>query len=201
MWKRDGWKGKGSEERKQEMSLQEKYEKEVRIDLAKELGIKNVMAIPRITKIVVNMGTGDTYKNKDVFAKVADGLGAITGQKPKVTRAKTSIAGFNLREGQPVGLTVTLRGKRMYAFLEKVISIVLPRLRDFRGIGVKGFDKFGNYTLGFSENTVFPEIDITKIDKSRGMEVTIVTSAKNKEEARKLLDMIGMPFEKANSER
>ncbi|HEX6976999.1 MAG TPA: 50S ribosomal protein L5 [Patescibacteria group bacterium] len=196
MWKANGSKGEGSKERKEVMGLQEKYEKEVKVNLAKELNIKNVMAIPKITKVVINMGTGDTYKNKDVFAKVAEGVGAITGQKPKVTKAKTSIAGFNLREGQPVGLTVTLRGKKMYAFLEKVISIVLPRLRDFRGIGTKGFDKFGNYTLGFAENTVFPEIDITKIDKPRGLEVTIVTSAKNEKEARKLLDMIGMPFEK-----
>lgn len=175
--------------------LQDKYN-QIKKDLAKELDIKNVMAIPRITKVVINMGTGETYKSKDIYAKVIADLSNITGQKPKVTKARISVAGFNLRAGTPVGLTVTLRGKRMYDFLQKVIAIVLPRLRDFRGISTKGFDKFGNYTLGFVEHTVFPEIDITKVDKPRGLEVTIVTSSKDEAGGRRLLELLGMPFEK-----
>ncbi len=178
------------------MSLVEKYQKEVKPVLAKELEIKNVMALPRVTKIVVNMGTGDTFKNKETFGKVSEGMAAITGQKPKVTKAKISVAGFNLRAGMPVGMTVTLRGKRMYAFLEKIISVILPRLRDFRGVSAKSFDRSGSYTLGFAENTVFPEIDVTKIDRPRGLEVTIVTSAREPKTARRLLELMGMPFEK-----
>lgn len=179
------------------MNLSEKYQKEIKPVLSQELGIKNVMGLPRIKKIVVNMGTGDVFKNKAVSAQLSDSLAAITGQKPKITKAKISVAGFNIRAGMPVGMTVTLRGKRMYSFLEKVISIILPRLRDFRGVSAKGFDKFGNYTLGFAENTVFPEIDVTKIDKARGLEVTIVTSASHPKAARRLLELIGMPFEKS----
>ena len=156
----------------------------------------NIMETPKITKIVVNAGIGDTLKSKEALAKIVADMAAITGQKPKITKARVSIAGFNLRAGMNVGMVVTLRGKRMNDFFEKLVKITLPRLRDFRGVKTTSFDKAGNYTLGIVDHTVFPEIDLAKVDKARGLEITIVTSAKNKEESMKLLESLGMPFEK-----
>src|SRR5260221_5633189 len=164
--------------------------------LVKEFDIKNIMAVPKLTKIVINTGIGDASKSKEIVAKITEDLAAITGQKPKITKARISIAGFNLRAGTNVGMVVTLRGSRMYDFLEKLVKITLPRLRDFRGIPTKSFDKNGNYTLGVVEHTVFPEIDLAKVDKPRGMEITIVTNMKNKNESKRLLELLGMPFEK-----
>lgn len=151
---------------------------------------------PKITKVVLNIGLKEAVHDKGVLEKASEQLAAIAGQKPKVTRAKISIANFKVRQGDPVGLTVTLRGKRMQDFVTKLISIVLPRVRDFHGVSGTAFDKKGNYTLGFTEQIVFPEIDYAKIDKIRGLEVTLVTSATNPEQSRKLLELLGMPFKK-----
>ncbi len=178
------------------MSLYEKYKTEIKGELMKEFGIKNSMAVPRLVKIVVNTGTGEALKSKDVSTKLASDLAKITGQKSKITKARASIAGFGIRAGMNVGMVVTLRGARMYDFLEKLVKIVLPRLRDFRGVALKSFDNSGNYTLGIVEHTVFPEIELANVDKPHGMEITIVTSAKDKEQSRKLLELLGMPFEK-----
>jgi large subunit ribosomal protein L5 len=176
------------------LTLKQKYEKEVKPALAKELKIANPMAVPQLVKVVVNMGTGQGFRDKEGFAKLQADLAAITGQKPKVQSAHISVAGFNLRAGMSVGLSTTLRGDKMYAFLEKLIAVVLPRLRDFRGVPTKSFDKSGNYTLGLVEHTVFPEIDLAKVDKPHGLEVTIVNTARNKEEGKMLLELLGMPF-------
>ena len=151
---------------------------------------------PKITKVVLNIGLKEAVHDKGVLEKASEQLAAIAGQKPKVTRAKITIANFKVRQGDPVGLTVTLRGKRMQDFVTKLISIVLPRVRDFHGVSGTAFDKKGNYTLGFTEQIVFPEIDYAKIDKIRGLEVTLVTSATNPEQSRKLLELLGMPFKK-----
>jgi large subunit ribosomal protein L5 len=156
----------------------------------------NIMEKPKLTKIVINMGIGDTLKSKEALTKIAEDMAAITGQKPKITKARISIAGFNLRAGQNVGMVITLRGKRMNAFFEKLVKITLPRLRDFRGVKNTSFDKSGNYTLGIVDHTVFPEIDLAKVDKARGMEITIVTSTKDVEKSREFLTGLGMPFEK-----
>ncbi len=176
--------------------LQEKYEKEIASQLEKEFEIENKMAIPRLTKIVVNSGIGEAMKNKNLIETMSSDLAIITGQKPSVRLAKVSIATFNLRRGMPVGLTTTLRGERMYSFLDRLVSIVLPRLRDFKGVSLKSFDKAGNYTLGITEHTVFPEIDLPKTGSARGLEVTIVTNAKGPEKSKRLLELLGMPFEK-----
>ncbi len=181
---------------KTKSNLVKKYEKEITPVFVKEFGIKNKMAIPKITKVVVNMGIGDTSKNKEVREKIVNDLTAICGQTPSIRAARVSVASFSIREGDLVGLKVTLRGERMYAFLEKLFAIVLPRLRDFRGLSRKSFDEHGNYTLGIEEHTVFPEIDLTK-SSARGLEVTIVTSTNEKKEAAKLLELLGMPFAKA----
>ena len=178
------------------MNLQEEFNKEVSKKLQEELSIKNPNATPRLTKIVVNMGVKDVLTDKSNLEKALGVMAQITGQKPKVTSAKKSIATFKLREGDKIGLMVTLRGKRMYSFFEKLIKIVLPRLRDFRGVSVKSFDESGNYSLGFSEDTVFPEIEVGKVDKLQGLELTIVTSAKNRKEGEALLRALGMPFSK-----
>ena len=178
------------------MNLQEEFNKEVSKKLQEELSIKNPNATPRLTKIVVNMGVKDVLTDKSNLEKALGVMAQITGQKPKVTSAKKSIATFKLREGDKIGLMVTLRGKRMYSFFEKLIKIVLPRLRDFRGVSVKSFDESGNYSLGFSEDTVFPEIEAGKVDKLQGLELTIVTSAKNRKEGEALLRALGMPFSK-----
>ncbi len=180
----------------QKLSLKEKYLKEVKPKLAKEFGIKNPYAVGEIKKIIVNVGIGQLSKEKAKLDQLKTDIAQITGQAPSVRAAKLSVAGFNIRAGMPVGLKVTLRGTRMYAFLGRLISVVLPRLRDFRGVPRKGFDEHGNYTLGIVEHSVFPEIDISK-SGSFGMEVTIVTSSGNKERALKLLELMGMPFEKS----
>jgi large subunit ribosomal protein L5 len=176
--------------------LKEKYEKEVKGTLASEFDIKNNLAIPRVTKVVVNMGIGLAAKNQQQMDALKRDLAVITGQAPAIRNAKVSIATFNLRAGMPVGLSVTLRGERMYAFLDRLFSIVLPRLRDFRGVPLKSFDKMGNYTLGFEEHTVFPEIDPTKSAAAHGLEITIVTTAGTPEKAKRLLELLGCPFVK-----
>lgn len=176
--------------------LQKKYNEEIKKKLQKELGIKNVMAIPQIKKIVINMGIKDALSDKKNVERAVEVLTQIAGQKPKVTKAKTSIATFKLREGDQIGVMVTLRGNRMFDFMEKLIGVVLPRLRDFRGIKKTSFDSRGNYTLGLSEFTVFPEIDPGKIDRVQGLEICIATTGKDAKEGLALLTALGMPFEK-----
>ena len=171
-----------------------RYQKEVMPALEKEFGYKNVMAISKVEKIVVNMGLGEATSNAKIADVGADELSRITGQKSVIRRATKSIAQFKLRQGMPVGAMVTLRGERMYEFLDRLISIALPRVRDFRGVSPKGFDGRGNYTLGLRDQLLFPEIDYMKVDKARGMNVSVVTTAKTDEEARKLLQFLGMPF-------
>ena len=174
--------------------LRDRYSKDVVPALKKEFGYTNVMAIPKIEKVVVNMGLGEATSNAKIVDVGADEVTKITGQKPVVTRAKKSIAQFKVRKGQPVGASVTLRGERMWEFLDRLMSIALPRVRDFKGVSPRGFDGRGNYTLGLRDQLMFPEIDYMKVDKARGMNVCVVTSAKTDEEARKLLQFIGMPF-------
>ncbi|HKE85477.1 MAG TPA: 50S ribosomal protein L5 [Vicinamibacterales bacterium] len=174
--------------------LKDRYSKDVAPALRKEFGYKNVMAIPKITKIVVNMGLGEATSNAKIADTGADEVSRITGQKAVVRRATKSIAQFKLRQGMPVGAMVTLRGERMYEFLDRLISIALPRVRDFRGVSPKGFDGRGNFTLGLRDQLLFPEIDYMKVDKARGMNVSVVTTARTDEEARKLLQLMGMPF-------
>lgn len=177
-------------------SLHKQYQETLRASLQKDLGLSNVMAVPSVEKIVINMGVKDAVSDKRLIEKMSGVIGQITGQKAKVARAKKSIASFKLREGDPIGLVVTLRNERMYQFLDKLIKIVLPRIKDFRGVKRKGFDAHGNYTLGLMEYSVFPEIDLGTVDRLQGMEITIVTSATNKEHGMKLLEVMGMPFEK-----
>jgi large subunit ribosomal protein L5 len=174
--------------------LRERYLKDVVPALSKEFGYDNVMAVPRITKVVVNMGLGEATQNAKIIDVGADELAKITGQKAAVRRAKKSIAQFKVREGQPIGAMVTLRGDRMYDFLDRLVSIALPRVRDFRGVSGRGFDGRGNFTLGLRDQLLFTEIDYLKVDKARGMNVCVVTTAKTDEEARKLLQLLGMPF-------
>ena len=174
--------------------LRERYEKEVIPALKKEFGYGNVMAVPKIEKVVVNMGLGEATSNVKIIEVGTDELARITGQKPVTRRAKKSIAAFKVRKGQPIATSVTLRGERMYEFLDRLLSIALPRVRDFRGVSPKGFDGRGNFTLGLKDQLLFPEIDYMKVDKARGMNVSVVTTAKTDQEARKLLQLIGMPF-------
>ncbi|HET9361226.1 MAG TPA: 50S ribosomal protein L5 [Vicinamibacterales bacterium] len=174
--------------------LKDRYLKDVAPALKKEFGYRNVMAIPRLRKIVINMGLGEATSNAKLADVGADELGRITGQKAVVRRATKSIAQFKLRQGMPVGAMVTLRGERMYEFLDRLITIALPRVRDFRGVSPKGFDGRGNFTMGLRDQLLFPEIDYMKVDKARGMNVSVVTSARTDEEARKLLQLMGMPF-------
>ncbi|MDQ3348147.1 MAG: 50S ribosomal protein L5 [Acidobacteriota bacterium] len=174
--------------------LKERYDKEVAPALKKEFGYKNVMAIPKLQKIVVNMGLGEATQNAKIVDTGADEVARITGQKPVATRAKKSIAQFKVRQGMPIGSMVTLRGDRMWDFLDRLISVALPRVRDFRGVSAKGFDGRGNYTLGLKDQLLFPEIDYMKVDKARGMNISVVTTAKSDEESRKLLQLLGMPF-------
>ena len=176
--------------------LKEHYTKEVRKRLQDEFKIKNPMAVPRIEKVVLNMGMGEAISNAKILDTAVEELSTITGQKPVVTKAKKSIASFKLREGQSIGTMVTLRGEKMYEFLDRLINIALPRVRDFRGVPAKSFDGRGNYTLGIRDHLIFPEIDAGKVDKAKGMNITIVTSAKNDEQARFLLRELGMPFGK-----
>lgn len=177
--------------------LREKFQKEIAPALQKELDLKNPMAVPRLHKIVVNMGVGDATQNAKVLDPAVAELGQITGQKPVVTKAKKSIAAFKVREGMPIGAMVTLRGDHMYEFLDRLVNLVLPRVRDFRGVSTKSFDGRGNYTLGLRDQLIFPEIDYAKVDKLKGMNVTIVTTAKSDNEARALLRGFGMPFRAA----
>ena len=177
--------------------LRERYEKEVAGALKKEFGYGNVMAIPKVTKVVVNMGLGEATQNAKIAETGADEVARITGQKPVITRAKKSIAQFKLRKGMPIGVMVTLRGDRMWEFLDRLMSVALPRVRDFRGVSPRGFDGRGNFTLGLKDQLLFPEIDYMKVDKARGMNISVVTTAKTDEESRKLLQLLGMPFRNA----
>ena len=174
--------------------LRDKYNNEIAPAIAKQFEIKNPMAIPRIEKIVVNMGVGEAIANAKILDTATEELRSITGQKPVVTKAKKSIASFKLRQGMNIGTMVTLRGERMYEFLDRLISVALPRVRDFRGISGKAFDGRGNYTLGIREQLIFPEIDFNKVDKTRGMNISIITTAKTDEQSRALLKALGMPF-------
>lgn len=174
--------------------LREKYQKEIAPALSKEFAITNPMAIPKLEKIVVNMGLGEASANSKILDVATEELKSVTGQKPVITKAKKSIAAFKLRQGMQIGTMVTLRGARMYEFLDRLISVALPRVRDFRGISAKAFDGRGNYTLGIREQLIFPEIDFNKVDKTRGMNISIVTTARNDDEARSLLKALGMPF-------
>jgi large subunit ribosomal protein L5 len=176
--------------------LKETYQKEVAGALKEQYSYGNVMQIPRITKINVNIGLGEALTDANALDKAADEMSAITGQKPVITRAKKSIANFRLREGNPIGVATTLRGYRMWEFLDRLVSAALPRIRDFQGLNPNAFDGRGNYSLGIREQLIFPEIDYDRVDKVRGMQVTIVTTAKSDEEGRKLLELMGLPFRK-----
>src|SRR4030088_314153 len=174
--------------------LKQKYETEIKQSLGKELGLNNLMAVPKLEKIVINMGLGEATQNVKMMDPLVADLTSIAGQKPVTTKAKKSIAAFKVREGMPIGAMVTLRGDTMYEFLDRLISIALPRVRDFRGVSSKSFDGRGNYTLGLRDQLIFPEIDVSKVDKVKGMNVTIVTTARDDNQARALLKQLGMPF-------
>ena len=174
--------------------LRERYQKEIVPALAKEYNYKNVMAIPKLEKIVINIGMGEAIQNSKLLDAAVDELGLISGQRPVITRAKKSIASFKLRKGMTIGCMVTLRGKRMYEFLDRMVSIALPRVRDFRGLPTKSFDGRGNYTIGLRDQLIFPEIDYAKVSKIKGMNITLATSAKTDDEARTLLRLLGIPF-------
>jgi len=176
--------------------LKERYRQEIIPSLMKLCGYKNIMQVPRLDKVVLNIGLGEATQNAKALEAAERDLVAISGQHPVTTRAKKSIAAFRLRAGMPIGLKVTLRGKRMYDFFDKLVNAVLPRLREFQGVPSNSFDGWGNYTLGLKEQTIFPEIDYDKIDKARGLEVSIITTAKTDEEGRHLLELLGMPFAK-----
>ena len=176
--------------------LKEKFVKEITPALVSKFNYKSVMQVPKVDKIVINMGVGDAVQNTKALDVAVEELSLLSGQKPVITRAKKSIAGFRLREGMPIGAKVTLRGERMYEFLDKLVSVSLPRVLDFRGISKKSFDGRGNYTLGVKEQLIFPEIDYDKVNKVRGMDIVIVTTANTDEEARELLTQFGMPFQK-----
>jgi large subunit ribosomal protein L5 len=174
--------------------LRDKYQKEIRPSLQKELGVSNPMAVPRLEKIVLNMGLGEATQNVKIMDPLVADLAAIAGQKPVTTRAKKSIAAFKVREGMPIGAMVTLRGDIMYEFLDRLIAVALPRVRDFRGVSTKSFDGRGNYTLGMRDQLIFPEVDYARVDKLKGMNITIVTTAKDDNSARALLRQFGLPF-------
>lgn len=178
------------------IDLQKKYNQEIVKALEAKLNIANVMAVPKLQKIVLNMGVKDATSDKKLVEKMSVALGQIAGQKPRLNRSKKSIATFKLREGDPIGVSVTLRGARMYEFLYRLINVVLPRIKDFRGVSRKSFDGRGNYALGFPEYAVFPEIDLSTVDRMQGMEIIFVTSGKNNEEGIALLEAFGMPFQK-----
>ena len=188
---------KGSRPRhsaKERPRLRVRFDKEIAPAMLKELGLSNHMAVPRLEKIIVNMGVGEATQNAKLMDPAVNELGQIAGQKPVVTRARKSIAAFKVREGQAIGCMVTLRGDRMYEFMDRLVTIVLPRVRDFRGVSTKSFDGRGNYTLGLHDQLIFPEIDYAKVDKQKGMNVTIVTTAPDDNQARTLLKHMGMPF-------
>src|SRR5437588_1768335 len=174
--------------------LKDRYQKEIAPAIAKEFSITNTMAIPRLNKIVVNMGMGEAVANAKILDTAVEELRAIAGQKPVITKAKKSIASFKLRQGMPIGVMVTLRGEQMYEFFDRLVSVALPRVRDFRGVSPKAFDGRGNYTIGIREQLIFPEIDFNKVDKLRGMNISIVTTARDDDQARSLLKAMGMPF-------
>jgi large subunit ribosomal protein L5 len=176
--------------------LQEKYKSDVVPSLIDRFNFSSVMQVPKIEKVVINMGVGEAVTNSKALDSAVSDIELITGQKPIITRAKKSIAGFKLREGMPIGVKVTLRGERMYHFLDKLFNVALPRVRDFRGVSAKAFDGRGNYTLGLKEQLIFPEVEYDKVDKVRGMDIVIVTTSKNDEECRELLTQLGMPFQK-----
>lgn len=177
-------------------SLKEKFNTDISPSMMEKFSYKSIMEVPKIEKIIINMGVGDAVQNSKVLDNAVEELSQLAGQKPVITYAKKSIAGFRLREGMPIGTKVTLRGERMYEFLQKLIHVALPRVRDFRGISNKAFDGRGNYTLGVKEQLIFPEINYDKVSKIRGMDISIVTTAKTDEEARELLTQLGMPFQK-----
>src|SRR5256714_14188632 len=174
--------------------LKERYQKEIAPSLAKEFGIENPMAVPRLDKIVLNMGMGEAIANAKVLDTAVTELTSIVGQKPVITKAKKSIASFKLREGMAIGVMVTLRGERMYEFFDRLVNAALPRLRDFRGLPTKAFDGRGNYSLGVREQLIFPEIDYDKVERIRGMQINIITTARTDEEGKRLLELLGMPF-------
>jgi len=174
--------------------LKERYTKEIAPAMGKEYGYKNVMAIPKLEKIVINIGLGEAIQNSKLLDNAADELGQIAGQRPVITRAKKSIASFKLRKGMPIGCSVTLRGERMFEFLDRLVNTALPRVRDFRGLSTKSFDGRGNYTLGLRDQLIFPEIDYSRVSKIKGMNISVVTTAKTDDEARTLLRLFGMPF-------
>jgi len=174
--------------------LKQRYRQEVIPHLMKKFGYANVMQVPRIEKVVVNIGAGEAKDNPKLLDQLVEDLALITGQRPVVTRARRSIANFHLRQGMPVGCRVTLRGDRMYEFLDRMINVALPRVRDFKGVSGKGFDGRGNYTLGIAEHVIFPEVDLEKVEKVKGMNVSIATTAETDEEAKELLRELGMPF-------
>ncbi|WP_152657746.1 50S ribosomal protein L5 [Oceanobacillus sp. CFH 90083] len=176
--------------------LKQKYQDEITSSLMNKFNYNSVMEVPKVEKIVINMGVGDAVQNSKALDSAVEELALVSGQKPLITRAKKSIAGFRLREGMPIGAKVTLRGERMYEFLQKLIAVSLPRVRDFRGISKKAFDGRGNYTLGVKEQLIFPEINYDKVSKVRGMDIVIVTTSNTDEEARELLAGLGMPFQK-----
>lgn len=178
------------------MSAQEDFRSQIMTRLAKEFESENPMALPKIVKVVINVGAGEAVANKNVIEKIQEQLSLISGQKPVVTKARKSISAFKIRMGMPLGVKVTLRGRNMYAFIEKLVRIVLPRIRDFRGISDSCIDGHGNLNLGFSEQTLFPEIEYDKVDRVRGLEVTIVTTAGDHEKGRKLFEVVGIPFKK-----
>jgi large subunit ribosomal protein L5 len=177
--------------------LRERYRKEVVPGLMKEFGLQNVMQAPTLEKIVVNIGVGEALENAKALDAAVDDMSTICGQRPVITRARTSIANFKLREGRAIGVKVTLRGQRMWAFFDRLINVALPRMRDFRGVSPNSFDGRGNYTIGLREQLIFPEVDYDKIDKIRGLEATIVTTAPDDEQGRRLLEMLGMPFRRS----
>lgn len=180
--------------------LKVKYEEEIRPKLMEQLGLTNVMQVPRIEKIVLNMGLGEAINDRKVIDDALEELGLIAGQKPKVNRARKSISQFKLREGMPIGVSVTLRGARMWEFLDRLLAVAIPRVRDFRGLNPKAFDGRGNYSVGASEQLIFPEIDFDKVSQTRGLDITIVTTAENDEHGKALLDAFGFPFRKVSAE-
>src|SRR5205809_225500 len=181
-------------DKKSKARLREKFEKEIKPALMKEFSLKNTMAVPRIHKVVINMGVGEATSNAKVLDPAVNEMTQITGQKPVITKAKKSIAAFKVRAGMPIGVMTTLRGDHMYEFLDRLLNVALPRVRDFRGVSTKSFDGRGNYTLGLRDQLIFPEIDYAKVDKTKGMNVTIVTTAQSDDQARSLLKLMGMPF-------
>jgi len=178
------------------MTFKDYCNQEIAEKLKKDLNLKNIMAVPKIIKIVINVGAGEAVVNKNVIEKIQEQISTITGQKSIITKARTSVSAFKIRKGLAIGVKTTLRGKKMYHFLEKLIRIVIPRLKDFRGVSENNIDQNGNLNIGFPEQIIFPEIDFDKIDKIRGLQVTVVTNAKNKEKGKKLFEMLGIPFKK-----